>query len=105
MRQLFLVCTALLGGVGLLVARGQPEPPVPSAQEVRKIIGDQQKYPWREVVELGERVYPALEAILNDPTVTESEASQVFFVLSNTKGDRRRFVPHAVRWLSTPAAR
>jgi hypothetical protein len=79
----------------------QPDPTVPSAQEVRKTLtelGDSGEV--SKIVALGERVYPAFEAILSDPAVTTSEALRVFEQLAYMAGDRSRFAPYVVRRLA-----
>jgi HEAT repeat protein len=92
---------------GGLVAQGQPDRPVLSVREVRRLLTELpgNPTPVRELVGLGERAYPALEAFLNDPTVTDFEAMRLFAQLSLMPGDRTRFAPHIVRWLRSDRPR
>src|SRR5205085_1615626 len=100
MRKSLLVLMSLLGTASALAAQGQGNRPVPTIREVRRMVGFYPEgAPWQELIPLGERVFPTLEAILNDPVVHDYEASNIFGLLSNMKGDRSRFIPHAGRWL------
>jgi HEAT repeat protein len=54
------------------------------------------------LIRMGERVFPAFQAILADPKTQHIYVSRIFVVLEAVKADRRQFVGPVVRRLSDP---
>jgi hypothetical protein len=54
----------------------------------------------QQLIEAGEKAFPAYEAILSDPKATPQEVGGVFFLLHDVEADRRRFLKHAVSRLT-----
>lgn len=75
---------------------------VAEATELLNIGGDGRELMQvvKLAVALGARLYPAFEEMLNGPTSSESDQAKVLGFAGVMKGDRSRFMPHAVRRLS-----
>ncbi|HEY7153802.1 MAG TPA: hypothetical protein VH575_07565 [Gemmataceae bacterium] len=54
----------------------------------------------QQLIEMGEKAFPAYEAILSDPESDSYEIGGVLGVLCEVKADRRRFLNHAVSRLT-----
>jgi hypothetical protein len=80
-------------------AGGRPEPPAAEA-EVRRLLQDKEFSEYQTLLDMGERAFPAFEAILSDPKAKPFEVRGVFSIVGTVKADRRRFVEHAVRRLA-----
>jgi hypothetical protein len=60
---------------------------------------------FRYLISMGEKVFPAYEAILSDPKSPPVEIAMVFLVMGYVEADRRQFLKHAMaRLTSTDSA-
>jgi HEAT repeat protein len=92
-----LFCYPMLLSAGL--AELDTASPV-DVQVVRRLLG---RFDFRDellqLLKLGESAFPAYEALLADPTEHPVRIVNIFVVLRDIKGDRSRFLEHAVRRL------
>jgi hypothetical protein len=75
------------------------QPEVVDKDKIREILNAAFVFPYGELIAMGEKVFPAYEAILAAPE-NSREVQHIFFTLRQTKGDRRRFVEPALRALT-----
>ncbi len=57
---------------------------------------------YRYLLHMGEKVFPAYEAILSDPKATPDEIGMLFLLLGYVEADRRPFLKHALAKLADP---
>ena len=91
--------------VAWLLVFGPPaaaqEPAAPPPQSVRALLRDKEFIPdLQELIRMGERAFPELERILQDPAVDSMEIRRIFAVVSAVQADRRRFIEPAVARLA-----
>ena len=84
---------------------GPPHLDVRDVEQVRRLFrcmdGDRRMLMLsQQMLDAGEKVFPAYEAILLDPAATSQEVFGVFCVLQHVNGDRRRFHKHTVSRLT-----
>ena len=88
-----LPCSLLLA-VGLT---GCGPPPREEGPSVRGLLnGVEFKEDRQRLIEMGEKAFPAYEAILADQKATPEEVARVFGVLCYVQADRCRFLKHAL---------
>lgn len=95
----------LIGCLGTFVfgrtdLRAQPPADVERVRDLLLEEDDSWKDERRQLIQLGEKVFPAFEAILSDPKAKPHQVARIFGVLYAVKADRRRFLEHAVRGLA-----
>ncbi|MHB1423597.1 MAG: HEAT repeat domain-containing protein [Gemmataceae bacterium] len=105
--RLILACLAMLSFDGKVIAKDPPID-VTSVRQVRKavVLGCQSDANeigaenTQYLLHIGEKAFPAYEAILADQKATPDEVSRVFYVLDEIEADRRCFLKHTVARLT-----
>lgn len=87
------------------ITAAPPPLDVQNVEEVRAVFHahdyDERMEKRRQyLVRMGEKAFPAYEAILVDPKAQHNEVSGLFVILRDVKADRRRFRRHAISRLT-----
>jgi HEAT repeats len=98
----------LLTACGMAAAISQPAAPNDKFRdEVRQVRDLLSNYchwetagPNEKLEAMGATAFPAYAAILDDPKATSWQVAKIFSFVRIAKGDRRRFLGHAVRGLA-----
>ena len=92
-----IICTAFLSDSHL---HAQDPEKAPKIRRELLYIDSEEGVPL--IIRLGDKTFPELEEILNDPKARPVEIYRAFYFISKIDADRSRFLEHAVRRTSDP---